>query len=69
MHIVSLCRVRLTDGQGNTISCKNAIYVMTSNLANEEIAAHALHLRREAKTAAHKYRQSEKDGETGEVFW
>ena len=41
---------------------------MTSNLANEEIAAHALQLRREAKTAAHKYRQSETNGETGEKF-
>ena len=53
---------RLTDGQGKTISCKDAIFVMTSNLANEEIAAHALQLRKEARTAAKKYRQSEKDG-------
>lgn len=53
---------RLTDGQGKTISCKDAIFVMTSNLANEEIAAHALQLRKEARTAAKKYRKSEKDG-------
>lgn len=53
---------RLTDGQGKTISCKDAIFVMTSNLANEEIAAHALQLRKEARKAAKKYRKSEKDG-------
>ena len=53
---------RLTDGQGKTISCKDAIFVMTSNLANEEIAAHALQLRKEARTVAKKYRKSEKDG-------
>ena len=28
---------RLTDGQGSTITCKDAIFVMTSNLASEEI--------------------------------
>ena len=65
---------RLTDGQGKTISCKDAIFVMTSNLANAEIAAHALQLRKEARTAAKKYRQSEKDGKlyvfyrTGEYY-
>ena len=32
--------------------CKDAIFVMTSNLASEEIANHALDLRREAKQAA-----------------
>ena len=32
--------------------CKDAIFVMTSNLASEEIANHALELRREAKEAA-----------------
>ncbi len=39
---------RLTDGQGKTIECKNAIFIMTSNLASSEIAEHALQLRREA---------------------
>lgn len=39
---------RLTDGKGKTIECKNAIFVMTSNLASEEIAEHALQLREEA---------------------
>lgn len=38
---------RLTDGKGQTIACKNAIFIMTSNLASEEIAKHALHLRAE----------------------
>jgi ATP-dependent Clp protease ATP-binding subunit ClpB len=45
---------RLTDGKGKTIECKGAIFIMTSNLANEEIAQHALHLRREAKLIAEK---------------
>ncbi len=40
---------RLTDGQGQTISCKGAIFVMTSNLASDEIAQHALRLRKEAE--------------------
>lgn len=39
---------RLTDGKGKTIECKNAIFVMTSNLANEEIAEYAIQLREEA---------------------
>ncbi|KAJ8982663.1 hypothetical protein NQ317_019064 [Molorchus minor] len=38
---------RLTDGQGKTIECKDAIFVMTSNLASDEIANHAIQLRRE----------------------
>ena len=33
---------RLTDGKGKTIECKNAIFIMTSNLASTEIAEHAL---------------------------
>lgn len=40
---------RLTDGKGKTIECKNAIFVMTSNLASEEIAEHALQLRAEGE--------------------
>ncbi|CAF1204301.1 unnamed protein product [Adineta ricciae] len=38
---------RLTDGKGKTIDGKQAIYVMTSNLASEEIATYAQDLRRE----------------------
>ena len=40
---------RLTDGKGKTIECKDAVFVMTSNIASDEIASHALQLRREAK--------------------
>ncbi|XP_003485912.1 caseinolytic peptidase B protein homolog [Bombus impatiens] len=40
---------RLTDGKGKTIECKNAIFIMTSNLASEVIADHAVHLREEAQ--------------------
>lgn len=40
---------RLTDGKGKTIECKNAIFVMTSNLASDEIAQHAIQLRKETQ--------------------
>ena len=40
---------RLTDGKGKTIECKDAIFIMTSNLASDEIADHALQLREEIK--------------------
>ncbi|KAK3754788.1 hypothetical protein QZH41_012786 [Actinostola sp. cb2023] len=43
---------RLTDGKGKTIECKDAIFVMTSNLASNEIANHALELRRETQEAS-----------------
>ena len=43
---------RLTDGQGKTIECKDAIFVMTSNLASDEIAHHAMQLRSMAKKAS-----------------
>jgi ATP-dependent Clp protease ATP-binding subunit ClpB len=43
---------RLTDGKGKTIECKDAIFVMTSNLASDEIAAHGLELRQEADETA-----------------
>eukprot|EP00667_Euglena_gracilis_P009705 EG_transcript_9858 len=36
---------RLTDGKGKTIDCKDAVFVMTSNLAQQEIADEALRLR------------------------
>eukprot|EP00117_Sycon_ciliatum_P035108 scpid44460/ scgid0898/ Caseinolytic peptidase B protein homolog; Suppressor of potassium transport defect 3 len=39
---------RLTDGQGKTIDCKNAIFIMTSNLAADEIRSHGVELRKEA---------------------
>ncbi|XP_037631462.1 caseinolytic peptidase B protein homolog [Sebastes umbrosus] len=40
---------RLTDGKGKTIECKDAIFIMTSNIASDEIANHALQLREEAE--------------------
>lgn len=38
---------RLTDGKGKTIECKEAIFIMTSNLASDEIAQYGLHFRKE----------------------
>ena len=38
---------RLTDGKGKTINCKDAIFIMTSNLASDEIADHATMIRNE----------------------
>nr|XP_002129983.1 caseinolytic peptidase B protein homolog [Ciona intestinalis] len=40
---------RLTDGRGKTIDCKDAVFVMTSNLAADEIAEYGARLRYEAK--------------------
>ncbi|KAM9801515.1 mitochondrial disaggregase [Neosynchiropus ocellatus] len=40
---------RLTDGKGKTIECKDAIFIMTSNVASDEIAQHGLQLRQEAE--------------------
>ncbi|XP_067889140.1 mitochondrial disaggregase [Heterodontus francisci] len=45
---------RLTDGKGKTIECKDAIFIMTSNVASEEIAEHALQLRQEAQELSKK---------------
>ncbi|KAJ9079078.1 hypothetical protein DSO57_1039244 [Entomophthora muscae] len=39
---------RLTDGKGTTVDCKDAIFIMTSNLAQQEIADEAESLRHEA---------------------
>ncbi|KAA0199447.1 caseinolytic peptidase B protein [Fasciolopsis buskii] len=36
---------RLTDGQGHTINCKNAIFIMTSNVGSQVIAEYAQALR------------------------
>eukprot|EP00064_Thunnus_orientalis_P012417 superscaffoldBa00001902_g12452 len=43
---------RLTDGKGKTIECKDAIFIMTSNVASDEIAQHALQLRQEAEVVS-----------------
>lgn len=45
---------RLTDGKGKTIECKDAIFIMTSNVASDEIAQHALRLRQEAEQLSHR---------------
>lgn len=42
---------RLTDGKGNTVDARNAIFVMTSNLAQDEIAEYGLVLRQQAAAA------------------
>lgn len=55
---------RLTDGKGKTIECKNAIFVMTSNLGSEEIAEHAMQLRAEAERLLnHRLINSDEDQE------
>jgi ATP-dependent Clp protease ATP-binding subunit ClpB len=51
----------MTDGRGQTIDCKDAIFIMTSNLASEEIAIHGMNLREEAEELA-KERYEEKLG-------
>lgn len=53
---------RLTDGKGKTVDCKDAIFVMTSNLASDEIASHGMQLRREAEKIM-KERQASLEGE------
>ncbi|XP_022084480.1 caseinolytic peptidase B protein homolog isoform X2 [Acanthaster planci] len=53
---------RLTDGKGKTIECKDAIFVMTSNLASDEIARYGLQLRQEAEEIA-KQRRAGKLGD------
>lgn len=45
---------RLTDGKGKTIECKDAVFIMTSNVASDEIAQHALRLRQEAEQFSHR---------------
>jgi ATP-dependent Clp protease ATP-binding subunit ClpB len=39
--IPNFLKGRITNGRGKTIFCKDAIFIMTSNLANDEIANHA----------------------------
>eukprot|EP00494_Astrolonche_serrata_P001927 UN01933 len=43
---------RITDGKGETVECKDAMFVMTSNLAQTEIGDEAEALRKEAKENA-----------------
>lgn len=53
-YIRDMWQGRLTDGKGKTIECKDAVFIMTSNVASDEIAQHALHLRQEAEQISHK---------------
>lgn len=50
---------RLTDGKGKTVECKDAIFIMTSNLASDEIAEYGMQLREEA---AHLSKLGHKEG-------
>jgi ATP-dependent Clp protease ATP-binding subunit ClpB len=43
---------RITDGKGTTVECKDAIFIMTSNLAQHEIADEAELLRLEASVSS-----------------
>lgn len=44
---------RITDGKGNTVICKGAVFIMTSNLAQREIADEADFLRNESSDGDH----------------
>ncbi|XP_072170827.1 mitochondrial disaggregase-like [Diadema setosum] len=59
---------RLTDGKGKTIECKDAIFVMTSNIASDEIAGHALQLRREAKAMMEQRQVTEQEKMVAEMM-
>ena len=48
---------RLTDGLGKTVECKDAIFVMTSNLASNEIANHAVKLRQDVQQVKEERRE------------
>lgn len=65
-----LSQGRLTDGKGRTIVCKDAIFIMTSNLASDEIADYGIKLRRESEelTKAHYSGKIINEQETGK-FW
>lgn len=60
---------RLTDGKGKTIECKDAIFIMTSNLASDEIAEYGMQLRAEAeKITRQKYEGQPEDLEITETI-
>jgi ATP-dependent Clp protease ATP-binding subunit ClpB len=60
--IPNFLKGRITNGRGKTIFCKDAIFIMTSNLANDEIANHAQQLRHKAEVATKQRTQSDKEG-------
>lgn len=49
---------RLTDGKGKTVDCRDAVFIMTSNLAQREIANEAVRLR----SAAQLHQPTAKEG-------
>ncbi|XP_068241955.1 mitochondrial disaggregase-like isoform X2 [Palaemon carinicauda] len=60
---------RLTDGKGKTIECKDAIFIMTSNLASDEIAEYGIQLREEAeKITKQRYEGQPEDLEITETI-
>ncbi|KAG7174443.1 Caseinolytic peptidase B protein-like [Homarus americanus] len=60
---------RLTDGKGKTIECKDAIFIMTSNLASDEIAEYGMQLRAEAdKITQQRYEGEPQDLEITETI-
>lgn len=54
---------RMTDGKGKTVECKEAIFIMTSNLAAEEIGEYGRQLRAEEAEATDR-RKNMKIGES-----
>ncbi|XP_045582352.2 mitochondrial disaggregase [Procambarus clarkii] len=60
---------RLTDGKGKTIECKDAIFIMTSNLGSDEIAEYGMQLRAEAeKITKQRYEGQPEDIEITETI-
>jgi len=54
---------RLTDGKGQTIECKDAVFIMTSNLAASEIAAYGQKLRKLTSNNLNSMSEESKDKE------
>ncbi|EPZ35743.1 Chaperonin ClpA/B domain-containing protein [Rozella allomycis CSF55] len=59
---------RLTDGKGATVECKNAIFVLTSNLAQQEIAEEALRLRDIEENSTKKVSKTLEEKQTRNFF-
>ncbi|CAD5115402.1 DgyrCDS4380 [Dimorphilus gyrociliatus] len=52
---------RLTDGKGKTVECKDAIFIMTSNLASDQIADYGMQLREEQRQRYQDKRKNEQN--------
>lgn len=57
---------RLTDGKGQTIECKDAVFIMTSNLAATEIADYGQKLRKLTRTNLNTIKDNKKAKDTKE---